>query len=294
MALRSMTGFGRGEATFHGVHAVAEIGSVNRRQLDVHISLPRHLSSLDARIAEEAKRFVTRGRLTGELMVSYSDRLRKESIHVDETLAASYLAALRATAGRLGLTDDLQASLLLELPDVVRYDVESKNVEHTWPAISRALRKALRGLVAMRTDEGQALQQDLEKRVHRLESELAAIARHAPKVAMKYREALVERLAEHKVALADGDDRLLREIAMFADKCDINEEVARLGSHFAQARKMMKSASATGKSLDFLAQEMFREINTIGSKANHSRIAQHVVNCKTELDRFREQVQNIE
>lgn len=294
MALRSMTGFGRGEATLHGIHVVAELGTVNRRQLDIHINLPRHLGGLDARIAEEVKSYITRGRLSGELNLEYSDRLRKQGIQVDETLAATYLDALRKTAKKLKLNDDLQASLLLELPDVVRYEIGTQNVEQTWPAIRRALRQALRALVEMRTTEGGALQKDLELRITKLEAELKAISRHAPTVAVQYRTTLLERLAAQEIPLAECEDRLLREIALFADKCDISEEIARLGSHFAQAHKMMNGTAATGKSLDFLAQEMFREINTIGSKANHSRIAQHVVACKTELERFREQVQNIE
>ena len=294
MAVRSMTGFGRGEAALQGVRVIAELSSVNRRQLDVNIALPRQLVSLDPRVAEEVKTFVSRGRVTGELVIVYADRIRKEGIRVDEVLAATYLEALRRTAGKLGLADDLKASLLLELPDVVRYDIASPDAERTWPALRRALRQALRGLVEMRTREGRALREDLERQIARLEGELAVISRHAPAVAAQYRQALLDRLAAQDLPLAGGDERLLREVALFADRCDIREEIIRLASHFDQARAIMAGRDPAGKPLDFLAQEMLREINTIGAKASHSRIAQCVVAAKTELERFREQVQNIE
>lgn len=294
MALRSMTGYGRGQATAEGIHVSVELSSVNRRQLDLHINLPRSLSILEARIAEDVHQVIHRGRITGEVNVSESSQLRRKSIRVDEDLAEAYLDALRATAKKFKLQDDFGGTLLLQLPDVVHYEQIEEDVDRIWPVLQKALRKALRDLVRMRNREGKALQEDLEGRMERLAGLVDEIRGEAPKVTGRYRASLQERLAQAGVELAADDDRLLREIVLFADRSDIAEELTRLESHMKQVRRMMRSREATGKSLDFLAQEMFREINTIASKANDGFIVRRVVNFKAELERFREQVQNIE
>jgi len=294
MVLRSMTGFGRGESTLHGIRAAADISSVNRRQLDIQLTLPRHLNGLDARVAEEIKHFVSRGRLMGEVVVDYSTRLRRESMHIDEDMAGMYIDALRKTALTLGLEDDLRASKLLDLPDVVKFDSAAQNVECVWPPIRSALRKAMKSLLRMRTVEGKVLQKDLDFRILQLKTHLHSIRKLAPGVSKRYRKNLIDRLEKSELLVKCDEERLIREIALFADRCDISEEITRMESHLAQAKQMMRSRSATGKSLDFLAQEMFREMNTIGSKGNDGGIAQHVIHCKGELERFREQVQNIE
>ena len=294
MALCSMTGYGRGQATADGIHVSVELSSVNRRQLDLHVNLPRSLSILEARIAEEVHHQVHRGRVTGEVHVSESSKLRRSSIRVDEELAGAYLTALRATARRIKLQDDFGGSLLLQLPDVVHYEPIEQDVDRIWPVLQRALQKALRELVRMRKREGRTLQQDLEARVARLGGLVEEIGAEAPQVTGRYRAALQDRLEQAGVDVAGDDERLLREIVLFADRSDIAEELTRLESHLKQARRLMRSREATGKSLDFLAQELFREINTIGSKANDSFIVRRVVTFKAELERFREQVQNIE
>ncbi len=294
MRLRSMTGYGRGEATRKGTRVVVELSTVNRKQLDVHISLPRGLAGLDARVTEEVQGALSRGRINGEVVVDFGKRPLQEGIQVNQELAAAYVKSLRGAAAKLNLQDDLSVSHLLTLPNVVRFENPQADPEEMWPVMVRALRQALKALVAMREQEGKALGVDLEARLAALEANLEHIRTRAPKVAEKYREGLFQRLKQAGVSVADADDRLLREVALFADRADICEELSRLESHLNQARKLMKGKATTGKSLDFLAQEMFREINTIGSKANDSRIAQRVVQCKTELERFREQVQNVE
>lgn len=294
MALNSMTGYGRGQASAEGIRVTVELSSVNRRQLDLHINLPRSLSILEARITEEVHHKVTRGRITGEVNVTESSQLRRKSIRVDEDLAEAYLDALRGAAGKFRLRDDFSGSLLLQLPDVVHYEQIEEDVDRIWPVLQKALQKALRELSRMRSREGKALQQDLEARVGGLAGIVDEIRVEAPKVTRRYRANLRERLSQAGVDLPVNDDRLLREIVLFADRSDIAEELTRLESHMKQARRLMRSRDATGKSLDFLAQEMFREINTIGSKANDGAIVRCVVNFKAELERFREQVQNIE
>lgn len=294
MRLRSMTGYGRGEASSKGTRVVVELSTVNRKQLDVQINLPRGLAVLDARVTEEVQGAVSRGRINGEIVVVHGERPLQESIQVNEELAAAYVKAIRGAADKLNLQDDLSVSNLLTLPNVVRFENPKVDPDEVWPVIVRALRQALKALVAMREQEGKALGADLEARLAALEANLVHVKARAPKVAETYRKGLFQRLKEAGVSVADADDRLLREVALFADRADICEELSRLESHLVQARKLMKGKSTTGKSLDFLAQEMFREINTIGSKANDSGIAQRVVLCKTELERFREQVQNVE
>jgi len=177
---------------------------------------------------------------------------------------------------------------------VVRFDSQQPDGDRVWPALERSLRQALRALSKMRRNEGAALQADLSARLDAIESLLATIGKRAPKVMENYRTSLHAKLRQSGISMDDNEGRLLRELILFADRSDINEEVIRLDSHLRQMRKLLRSSKTSGKTLDFLAQEMFREINTIGSKANDGAISQGVVECKTELERIREQVQNVE
>lgn len=294
MPLRSMTGFGRGEATAHGMHVVVEIGSVNRRQFDNQVSVPRALSPLEPRINEEIQEVVSRGRLTGAITLTHTHRARRKAMRIDEDLASAYLHDLRAAGRRLGLPDDLTLQSLLELPDVVEVAHPEAELESAWPVVRRALRQALKGLARMRRQEGQALEKDLRARITLLRRQVEKIRKRAPGAAARYRAALLERIAEAGVGLSGQEERLLREVAIYADKCDISEEITRLDSHLDHLETLMRGREANGKALDFLAQEIFREINTTGAKANDSVIVQIVVGFKAELERIREQVQNIE
>ncbi len=289
-----MTGYGRGEASRGGVKAVVEFSSVNRRQLDVHIVLPRSLQVLEPRIHEEIHKKISRGRLTGEVSIARSARARQEAVHIDHDLARAYVKALRKTAKDLGLNSNLDANLLLTLPDVVQYEQVSEDPEKIWPILDQALKKALSGLLGMRKSEGATLQKDLLQRLGLLRKYCAQVNRRAPSVVKSYKQALHTRLKRAGLKIDVSDERVLKELAIFADKSDITEELTRLDSHAGQMKSLMQAKEATGKSMDFLAQEMFREINTIGSKANDATILRHVVSFKAELERLREQVQNIE
>lgn len=294
MALRSMTGYGQGDSSAHGIRVVAEISSVNRRQLDVQINLPRSLSRLEPRAIEEMQKVLSRGRVTAEIRVDYQAKVKARSMKINEDLGRAYLEQLRASAQRLNMSDDFTGSMLLNLPDVVQFTQMEEDVDRIWPILQRALRQALDGLVQMRVGEGSALQADLEKRVELMTKLVGRIELRAPKVVTRHRKALHDRISKAGVDVDMRDERLLREVALFADKCDITEETTRLQSHLQQAGRLMRARSTNGKSLDFLAQEMFREINTIGAKGNDSIIVRYVVTFKSELERFREQVQNIE
>ncbi len=294
MSVRSMTGHGRGTASLDGIKVEIELSAVNRKQLDISIALPRMLAGLGPRMDEVIGKNLSRGRVTGEVAVQFAAALRQRGARVDVDLAEAYLKGLRKAAKRLKLRDDFTGSALLTLPDVVRYEQPARETEKVWPAVEMALNQALEHLMKMREREGGALGRDLEKRLVRIESCMERVRAEAPRVASKYRERLMARLGAAEIPVDGADERLLREVALFADRSDITEEITRLESHIQQARTLMKSREPVGRSLDFLVQEMFREANTIGSKANDAGIARDVVAIKTELDRIREQVQNIE
>ena len=294
MSLRSMTGYGRGAASQDGLHVEVEISSVNRKQLDVLVNLPSALRLLESRVQDELAKELARGRVVVEVAVRGSDSVRRKAIRVNEELADAYLKELRPAAKRLKLKDDLSAHLLLTLPGVLHHESIEEDVHRIWPILHRALKQAIFELLKMRSREGAALAKDLGVRLGRMKKELQAILKRAPQVAGRYRESLLARLKTAGLDLAGDDERLLRELVLFAEKSDITEETTRLDSHIKQAVDLLQSKDPSGKPLDFLAQEMYREINTIGSKANDAHIARHVVNFKTELERLREQAQNVE
>lgn len=295
MSLMSMTGRGAGAATGSLARVEAELSSVNRKTLDIAVNLPRFLSSFEAPVQHQIRQALSRGRITGEIRVAWSPRAQAASVRVDEALARAHLAALRAAARRLRLPDNLQAADLLNLPDVLVLEHRSADVARLGPLLTKALAAALRNLQVMRRREGAALGRDLRRRFSALAAVTARIEARAPRVADAYRRALLDRLRDVLPGqpLA-GDDRLLKEIALFADRADITEELVRLRSHLAQARGLLRTGGVAGRTLDFLVQEMGREINTIGSKANDGDITRRVIAFKTELERIREQVQNIE
>lgn len=291
----SMTGRGAGAALGRLARVEVELSSVNRKQLDVDVGLPRFLASFESRVQELVQGRLSRGRVTGEIRVTWAEAAQASGARVDLGLARATVAALRAAAKKLGLPDDLKASALLSLPDLVSFDRGGRDLEALWPAVRKALEAALAKLQAMRRKEGAALGRDLRGRLATLRKDTAAIAARAPDVAEIYRANLLKRIA---AALPGsdlaGDERLLKEVALFADKTDVAEELVRLDSHFRQADDLLKAGGVVGRALDFLVQEIGREINTIGSKANDGEIARRVVACKAELERFREQVQNLE
>jgi uncharacterized protein (TIGR00255 family) len=294
MSLRSMTGYGRGVAAGKGLHVEVEVSSVNRKQLDVNLNLPGPLRMLESRIQDEIAKSLSRGRVIVEVAVRGSERLKREAIRVNEDLARAYVQELRKTAKRLQITDDLHISRLMNLPGVLHYEPLDDDIEKVWPVLSKALTKALQEILRMRLREGTALQKDLEHRLSILRGIVKKIMVMSPHTARKYRDALKARLAQAGLNVPLEDERVLKEVVLFADRSDVTEETTRLDSHFKQARELLRSKEPAGRALDFLSQEMNREINTIGSKANDKDIAALVVSFKAELERMREQVQNIE
>jgi uncharacterized protein (TIGR00255 family) len=293
MALKSMTGFGEGAASAAGIRVAVELSSVNRKQLDIHVSLPRNLVTLDAQVQQLIRSEFTRGRVSGIVRVDAAEGFAG-SVQIDRKLAEQYVEGIRKTARKLKLDDDLGAESIARLPGVVTVDQDNLDADHVSAVLEKSMTAALRGLAKMRAAEGRVLAADLRERLGLLEEAVKAIGRLAPGVVSDYRAKLLLRLKEAGLDDLAGDERIVKEIALFADRCDISEELVRLKSHLSQARGLLRSSEPAGRTLDFLCQEMFREINTVGSKANEVGITRQVVAFKTELERIREQVQNVE
>lgn len=288
-----MTGFGHGECRVDGLRIEVEISSVNRKQFDLQMHLPRAMQVLESRIQNEVGGAVSRGRVTVGVQVTAVGTM-VHRVRVNRALAKAYVDAIRATSKELGLPDTMDSRTLAVLPDLLAVEHPEEDTERMWPVLSRALRQALARLVRMRRAEGRALAADIARRADALEARLGAMERRAPDASRRHREGLTRRLAEAGFPPAGHEDRIAREIALLAEKTDVCEEITRLRSHLAQARRLLRDSGPSGRSLDFLAQEMFREINTIGSKSADAAIAAEVVEFKAELERVREQVQNVE
>ena len=295
MAIVSMTGFGRGEASAAGVKIVVELSTVNRKQFDCSFSMPRELGSLESKLHALIHAQVTRGYVKGLLSVAAAGADAVGGGVIDVRQVEAQIVALRAAAAKLGLPDDLTASALLRLPDVLRPKVLPDDPMEAWPLIEQATQDALKSLAEMRRREGAALEKDLRVRFAALEKVSKEIGRLAPAVPKAYKAVLEKRLAELMGPEGAVDPATVaREVAVFADRCDVSEELTRLASHFVQVGKALEAGDACGRTLDFLCQELFREINTTGSKANDAEISRLVIQFKAGLEAAREQVQNVE
>ncbi len=289
MPIKSMTGFGTGCARAGGMRVVAELSSVNRKQLEVALRQP---AGYESRVQKIVQDYLTRGRISGSIIVDTPNGMAM--VEVDQERARAVVQKLRASAKKLQLEDDLCASTLLEIPEMLKVRSEKHDFEEVFQLVEKALKAALKKLLTMRKREGCALNADLRARLQFLEAMLGQIKELAPGVVVKYREKLFRGLESSGIEILAKDERLLKEIALFGEKSDISEEITRLDSHVAQFKKLLRSTEPAGRALDFLAQEFFREINTIGSKANDFKITEQVMAFKTELERIREQVQNVE
>jgi len=292
--MKSMTGYGRGEGTRRGLKVTVEVSSVNRKQTEVAVNLPRDLEVLEAQIRDEINRRVSRGRITVRVAVQRAPGVPGKT-RVDPALARSYARDLRRLGKDLGLDDRITLDLLARLPGVVQPAQDISEAEELWPATAAALGAALDMMLQMRGREGAFLAGDLKRRVTQMRRGVARVQRLVPGVVQHYRAQLLQRI--HDAGLpAPGldDERLIKEVFYFADRSDVTEELTRLQSHFQQFDDCLKSSEPVGRTLDFLSQEINREINTLGSKANNSLISREVVRLKAELEKFREQVQNVE
>jgi uncharacterized protein (TIGR00255 family) len=293
--MKSMTGYGRGDCAQNGFKITVELSSVNRKQTEISVTLPREMEMLEAQIRDIINRYIARGRLNVRVGLHAGASKLSARMHLNVALAKAYARELNRLSRQLNLPGPVTLDHLARAPGVFQTDEQIVEEANFWPAVERALRKALVALVRMRVREGLHLAQDLANRIMAMRRAAGRIQKYAPGVARRYREQLVERIETAGLeAPGVDDDRLLKEVVYFADRSDISEELARLQSHFRQFDHCRKSREPVGRTLDFLAQEMNREVNTIGSKANDSLISREVVTLKAELEKFREQAQNVE
>ncbi len=288
-----MTGYGRGEVDADGVKFSVELNSVNRKQSDIVINLPREFNELEPPIRQAINERLSRGRTNAT--VSYIEGAtgdRKPAL--DTALARSYYDAMLALQRELNAAGDITIEQVLAAPGVLRFSGNSIDAAQAWPAVEQALHAALADLIAMRECEGKHLAKDLIQRLKVIRDELENVRALFPEVVKKYRAALFDRIAKAGLDLALDDERLMKEVSIFADRSDVSEELTRLESHLAQFAHHLRKEEPVGRTLEFITQEIFRELNTLGAKANDAAISQHVVACKAELEKIREQIQNLE
>jgi len=293
LIMNSMTGFGRGSAATDDWQATVEASSVNRKQAEVVVQAPRELNELEARIRKAVLAVVSRGRIQVSISLERS-QATASSVQVDGLLARSFDAAFVDLGKSLGRDVLPVAADFLRQPGIISVGTGQVDVEQAWLAIQLALTDALQQLSAMRAREGQDLKADFLARLAILAAFAGKISALATTRPIRQREVLMKRLRDAGLELDPSDERVVKELALFADRCDVTEELTRLDSHFAKFREYLEAPEPPGRALDFLCQELFREFNTIGSKANEASIAQTIVEAKTELEKIREQVQNVE
>ena len=288
-----MTGYGRGQNTFDGSKFSVELNSVNRKQSDVTVSLPREFNELEPRVRDLINSRVSRGRLN--VVVSFqSGASLAPRLAIDATLAAAYYRAMVDLREQLGAGGEITIETILRCPGVLRVPEDAIAIDNAWLHLEEALTGALDDLIHMREREGKHLAKDLIKRLKLVRQSLRKIRQLHPAVCKKYRQTLHERIARAGLDLPVDDERLVREVILFADKSDISEELIRLDSHLAQFAHTLRKVEPVGRTLDFITQEIYREFNTLGAKANDAEISQLVVTCKAEMEKIREQIQNIE
>lgn len=289
--MKSMTGYGKGEADHEGRRFVVEVKSVNHRYCEISSRLPRQYASLEGKLKKVIGSRIYRGKVDVTL-VTGAGQEGKASLEVNEALASEYYSTLRSLKKRLGIAGDITMRDLISVPNIITFKEEALDIERDWPFIETAINSSLDALDDMMRAEGDALAVEIAGRLERIAGAKEEVAKRAPQVIEFYKVKLAERVSSLGYEL--DQSRLAQEVALFADKCDISEELVRLGSHLEQFRLISVSPEPAGRKLDFLIQEINREINTIGSKGNDAMISHKVVEMKAELEKIREQVQNIE
>ena len=292
--MKSMTGYGRGESSRNGCKVTVEISSVNRRQGEVAVHLPRDLDVLESRVRNEVNQKISRGRVNVRVTLMSGEGGGGQAA-INVVLAKRYACEYRSLAKGLNLSGDLALEHVLRAPGVLQVSEQEVDAMDYWSVVQKSLSAGLKQLISMRAKEGGYLKKDLVKRVKIIRRGVTQVQKRVPSVVKRYRKQLLARIENAGIQLTNEDnERLLREVVLFAERSDITEELTRLQSHFVQFDDTLKKNEPVGRTLDFLTQEMNREINTIGSKANDAEISRRVVNLKAELEKFREQVQNVE
>ena len=291
--VKSMTGYGRARETLNGRDITVEVRSVNNRYLDCTVKVPRAYIFVEDAVKSRVQKAVSRGKV--DVFITIDATAADETVvSVNEPLARGYYQALTQLRDMFSLQDDLTAVTLARFPDVLSVTKAEEDLESVAADICAVLDDALAAHNAMRTTEGGKLSEDIAGRAATIEAVVGKVEERSPQTVAAYREKLLARMQEVLQSTAVDESRILTEAAIFADKIAVDEETVRLRSHIAQLRTMLQSEQPIGRKLDFLIQEVNRECNTIGSKCNDLTIAQDVVNMKAEVEKIREQVQNIE
>ncbi len=290
--MHSMTGFGRGSHATNKVVVRVEASSVNRKQGEVVFFMPRDLAELEPRLRKHVLGRIARGRINVNVNLEHPST-STSGVRIDTGKARALEAAFTELSEAIDRPIKPGSAEFLRAPEILIFE-EAYEPEVIWGALEPALNLALDGLTKMRAEEGADLKIEIGRLLARLEELTGEIEQGAPSVVTNHRDNLLRRLREAELELDLDDDRVLKELSLFADRCDITEEIARLRSHFRKFSTYLDSSDPVGRSMDFLCQEINREFNTIGSKANDATLAQAVVKAKTDLEKIREQVQNIE
>ena len=291
--IKSMTGYGKSEQTIDSLNVTVEIKSVNHRYFEFSARVPREYGFLEEKLKKYCNSLITRGKV--ECYVSVEDLEEREmEVNVNETLAAGYVKALKELSERFGLKDDISAVTLSRYPDVITLHKASEDEERIWNAVKTVAETAVSKFIEMRETEGSKLRGDILSRADYIIECVEFIEGRSPETVREYNEKLKQRMKELLGDAAVDEQRLLNEAAIYADKIAVDEETVRLRSHISQLREFMNSSEAIGRKLYFLVQEINREANTIGAKAQDVDIAKKVIAIKAEVEKIREQVQNIE
>lgn len=290
-----MTGFGEGHCHRDGIHVVVEARTINSRYFKLTVRAPEGYTSMEPQIEAVVRRAVRRGTVQINLRVQREPS--PDDFRINEVVVRSYRRQVEQLAEGATLSDEAVIGAILNLPGAVNEDeARMAETEKEWPLVEEALTDSLDHLTQMRTREGEAMADDLRANCRTIAAQLDQVEARAPKVVESYAQRLRERLntllAEHDVHVEPAD--IVREVGIFAERSDIGEEIVRLRSHLGQFDEFMQEGESVGRKLEFVTQEMFRETNTIGSKANDAEIARHVVEMKAAIERMREMIQNVE
>ena len=296
--MKSMTGYGRATAALGTYTLTVQVNSVNRKTLDLAISLPSEWAEFETPAGELVRKYAARGKVGVRFDVTGAEGAQTQAITWDEAAVDATLDHLAAQAARRGMKLEITTDLLWSVASAQRQKTDFPTGETVQATVLAALEEALKSFAAMRAREGAALLADFTSRAAIINGHVDAIAALAPTVAPVWREQLLKRLREANlgpsVNVNPDDERILKEVALFADRCDIAEELTRLRSHIAQFNAHLRSDAEIGRKAEFILQEMGREVNTIGSKANNIDISRRVIELKNELERVREQIANVE
>ena len=291
--IKSMTGFGRCELVRDSRKFTVEVKSVNHRYLDVNIRMPKKLNFFESSIRSLLKQYAARGKV--DLFISYEDSAQNQvSLKYNEALAAEYLDCFRKMEEQFGLENDIRVSALSRYPEVITMEEQAVDEEELWSLLKETLEGAFTQFVETRITEGENLKKDLLEKLDGILEDVEAIEKRSPEIVKEYREKLEEKVQELLGDTQIDENRLATEIVLFADKICTDEELVRLRSHVLHMKATLDEESGIGRKLDFIAKEMNREANTILSKANDLDVSNHAINLKTEIEKIREQIQNIE